>query len=112
MTKKAKAAAPWNLKEGLYKDLRDPSYAAAYVNEALLEGDEVVFKTAVADVIRARGVGKVAAAAGVNRVTVFKTLKPETRTSFTTYHALLTACGIDFATRPIEPKARTRSSQK
>jgi len=112
VTKKAKAAASWNMKEKLYEDLRDPSYAAAYVNDALLEGDEVVFKTAVADVIRARGVGKVAKAAGVNRVTVFKTLKPKTRTSFTTYHSLLTACGIDFATRPIKPKARSRSAQK
>ena len=111
MAKKVKAAATWTMKEDLYEDLRDPAYAAAYVNEALLEGDEVVFKTAVADVIRARGVGKVAAAAGVNRVTVFKTLKPETRTSFTTYHSLLTACGIDFATRPIKPKTRSRSAQ-
>jgi probable addiction module antidote protein len=98
------------MKEKLYEDLLDPSCAATYVNDALLEGDEVAFKTAVADVIRARGVGKVAEAAGVNRVTVFKTLKPETRTSFTTYHSLLTACGIDFATRPI--KSRTRSARK
>jgi probable addiction module antidote protein len=98
------------MKEKLYEDLLDPTYAAAYVNEALFEGDEVVFKTAVADVIRARGVGKVAEAAGVNRVTIFKTLKPETRTSFTTYHSLLTACGIEFATRPI--KLRTRSARK
>jgi hypothetical protein len=36
------------MKKKLYEDLRDPSYAAEYVNEALLEGDEVVFKTAVA----------------------------------------------------------------
>ena len=107
MSKKVKAAAPWNMKEKLYEDLRDPSYAAAYVNEGLLEGDEVVFKTAVADVIRARGVGKVAKLAGVNRVTIFKTLKPETRTSFTTYHSLLAACGIDFATRPIKPRSRS-----
>jgi len=106
MGKKVRAAAPLILKDALLEDLLDPSYAAAYLNEALLEGDEVVFKTAVADVIRARGVGKVAEAAGVNRVTVFKTLKPETRTSFTTYHALLTACGIDFATRPIESRRR------
>ena len=98
------------MKEKLYEDLLDPSYAAAYVNDALLEGDEVVFKTAVADVIRARGVGKVAEAAGINRVTIFKTLKPETRTSFATYHSLLTACGIDFATRPI--KSRARSARK
>ena len=59
MAKTVKAAASWNMKEKLYEDLLDASYAAAYVNDALLEGDEVVFKTAVADVIRARGVGKV-----------------------------------------------------
>lgn len=106
MSRKIKAAVPWTLKEALYDDLRDPSYAVAYVNEALLEGDEVVFKTAVADVIRARGVGKIAKLAGVNRVTIFKTLKPETRASFTTYHSLLTACGIDFATRPIKPRSK------
>jgi len=58
---------------GICKKIKATAYAAAYVNEALLEGDEVVFKTAVADVIRARGVGKVAEAAGVNRVTVFST---------------------------------------
>jgi probable addiction module antidote protein len=107
VAKTVKAAASWNMKEKLYEDLQDASYAAAYVNDALLEGDEVVFKTAVADVIRARGVGKVAEAAGINRVTIFKTLKPETRTSFTTYHSLLTACGIDFATRPIKPRSRS-----
>ena len=110
MSKKVKAAASWDMTEKLYEDLFDPSYAAAYVNEALLEGDEVVVKTAVADVIRARGVSKVAEAAGINRVTIFRTLKPETRTSFTTYHSLLTACGIDFATRPI--KSRIRSTRK
>ncbi len=107
MSKKIKAAASWDMKEKLYEDLLDQTYASGYVNEALLEGDEVVFKTAVADVIRARGIGKVAEAAGVNRVTVFKTLKPETRTSFTTYHSLLTACGIDFATRPMKRKPRS-----
>lgn len=107
MAKKMSAAAELNVKVDLYADLRDPSYAAAYINDALLEGDEVVFKTAIGDVIRARGVGKVAKLAGINRVTVFKTLKPETRTSFTTYRSLLTACGIDFATRPIKPNSRS-----
>ena len=101
MTKRVPPSIPLDIKKELYEDLRDPTYASAYVNEALLEGDEVVFKTAVADVIRARGVVNVARRAGVNRVTVFKTLKPETRTSFSTYHSLLTACDIDFTTQPV-----------
>jgi len=52
--KKVKAAASWDMKEKLFEDLQNPSYVAAYVNEARLEGDEFVFKTALADVIRAR----------------------------------------------------------
>ncbi len=111
MAKRIPASMPLNIKAELYEDLRDPAYACAYVNEALLEGDEIVFKTALADVIRARGVGDVAKRAGVNRVTVFKTLKPATRTSFTTYHSLLTACGINFITQPVaKTKKKPRNS--
>jgi len=81
------------------------------VNEALLEGDEVVFKTAVGDVIRARGVVKIARKAGINRITVFKTLRPETRTSFTTFHSLLHACDINFSTQPML-KTKTVTAKK
>lgn len=98
--KKMPASVPSKIRERLYEKLKDPAYASAYVNEALLEGDEVVFKTAVGDVIRARGVVKIARKAGINRSTVFKTLKPETRTSFTTFHSLLHACDINFSTQP------------
>ena len=112
MTKRIPPAVPLNIKKELYEDLRDPAYASAYVNEALLEGDEVVFKTAVADVVRARGIMNVAKRAGINRVTVFKTLKPETRTSFTTFHSLLTACGIDFVTRPMANKKSRNKNRR
>ena len=95
------ASVPWDIEEQLYEDLRDPAYAAEYINGALLEGDEIVFKVAVLDVIRARGVVKIAKKAGINRCTVFKTLKPETRTSFTTIYSLLRACDIDLSTRPL-----------
>ncbi len=105
---KTPASVPSNLRERLYEKLLDPTYASAYVNEALLEGDEVIFKTAVADVIRARGVVKIAKKAGINRSTVFKTLKPETRTSFTTFHSLLCACGINFSTQPMQDIKRAK----
>ena len=99
--KEMPASVPWNYRDRLYEQLRDPSNAARYINDALLEGDEIVFKGAVGAVIRARGVVKIAKKAGVNRCTVFKTLKPETRTSFTTIHSLLRACDIDLNTRPL-----------
>ena len=90
------------LTEQLYEDLRDPAYASADINEAIGEGDEIVLKTALADVIRARGVAAVARKAGINRVTVYKTLKPGTETSFTTMKALLKACNVSLQVRPDE----------
>jgi probable addiction module antidote protein len=95
------ASKALKLKEQLYEDLKDPAYASAYINEAMDDGDEIVFKTALADVIRARGVATVARKAGINRVTVYKTLKPGTETSFTTMHALLRACNVTLQVMPI-----------
>ena len=106
------ASVPSKIRERLYEKLRDPAYASAYVNDALLEGDEVVFKTAVGDIIRARGVVKIAKRAGINRSTIFKTLKPETRTSVTTFHSLLYACDINFSTQPILKINRAKVRKK
>ncbi len=106
-----RASVPWDIEEQLYKDLRDPTYAAEYINGALLDGDEIAFKTAVLDVVRARGVVKIAKKAGINRCTVFKTLKPETRTSFTTIHSLLRACDIDLNTRPLLEATKKKSKR-
>jgi probable addiction module antidote protein len=97
-----------NIKDQLYEDLKDPAYASAYINEAFLEGDETVLKTALADVIRARGVAAVARKAGINRVTVYKTLKPGTESSFTTMHALLRACNVSLQVLPTEKRAVKR----
>ena len=96
------ASRALKVKAQLYEDLKDPAYASAYINEAIDDGDETVFKTALADVIRARGVAAVARKAGINRVTIYKTLKPGTDTSFTTMYALLKACNVSLQVRPIE----------
>lgn len=96
-----------NIKNDLYEDLKDPAYASAYLNEALREGDELVLKTALADVIRARGVQAVARRAGINRVTVYKTLKPETDSSFTVINALLKACDVQIKLQPNERRRKS-----
>lgn len=102
------ARRPVNIKAQLYADLKDPAYASAYINEAILDGDEAVLKTALADVIRANGVTNVARKAGVNRVTVYKTLKPGTESSFTTLYALLRACDVSLQVTP----ARRRTARR
>ena len=98
-----------NIKSQLYEDLKDPAYASAYINEAFLEGDEAVLKTALADVIRAKGVATVARKAGINRVTVYKTLKPGTESSFTTMHALLKACNVSLQVLPTKLQTSKRA---
>ena len=102
---------PWNFKEELYEKLRDPEYASFYLNEAFLDDDEIVLKGAIEAVVHAHGVVKVAKKAGINRCTVFKTLKPETRTSFTTIHRLLLACGLKFSTQPILTNKKVKTKQ-
>ncbi|TDJ35691.1 MAG: putative addiction module antidote protein [Gammaproteobacteria bacterium] len=103
------ASRALRIKDQLYEDLKDPTYAAAYINEAFLDGDEAVLKTALADVIRAKGVAAVARKAGINRVTVYKTLKPGTESSFTTMHALLNACNVSLQVLPTEPGKAKRA---
>jgi probable addiction module antidote protein len=103
------ASRALNIKDQLYEDLKDPASASAYINEAFLEGDETVLKTALADVIRAKGVAAVARKAGINRVTVYKTLKPGTESSFTTMHALLKACNVSLQVLPTDPRRSKRS---
>jgi hypothetical protein len=41
------ASKALNIKDQLYEDLKDPAYASAYINEAILDGDEAVLKTAL-----------------------------------------------------------------
>ena len=103
------ASKALNIKDQLYEDLKDPVYASAYINEAILDGDEAVLKTALADVIRSRGVAAIARKAGINRVTVYKTLKPDTESSFTTMHALLKACNVSLQVLPTKSRRAKRA---
>jgi probable addiction module antidote protein len=103
------ASRTLNIKEQLYEDLKDPVYASAYINEAILDGDEAVLKTAMADVIRAKGVAAVARKAGINRVTVYKTLKSGTQSSFKTMYALLEACDVSLQVLPTAPRTAKRA---
>ena len=104
-------SVPWNFEDELYEKLRDPEYAAFYLNEAFTDDDEVVLKCAIGSVIRANGVVKVAKKAGINRCTVSKTLKPGTRTSFKTIYSLLRACDIDLNVRPMIEAERKKPKQ-
>ena len=46
MSKNLAAGRALNIKDQMYDDLNEPAYASAYINEAIMDGDEAVLKTA------------------------------------------------------------------
>jgi probable addiction module antidote protein len=75
--------------------LRDPDRAAEYLMHALNNGDEIDFRLALADVVRARSVTRVAEAAGIHRTTLHRMLNPANKPSFSSMVKVLGACDLD-----------------
>ena len=75
--------------------LRDPARAAEYLMHVLSDGDEIDFRLALADVVRARSVTRVAEAAGIHRTTLHRMLNPANKPSFSSMVKVLNACELD-----------------
>jgi len=71
--------------------------------------EQALIRRKIKEVVKAQGVAAVARKAGINRVTVYKTLKPGTESSFTTMHALLKACNVSLQVFPTEPRTAKRT---
>ena len=81
-------------KTGLDERLKDPEHAAAYLNAAK-NGSIEVFLLALRDVAEAHKIRKVAAAAGVNRETLYRTLSPRGNPTLATLESILKAVGVE-----------------
>ena len=84
----------------LLESLKDPEEAAAYLNAALEEeGEEAeeLFLVALRNVAEARGVAKVAAAAALNRESLYRALSGKGNPRLSTLGALLDALGLRLA---------------
>lgn len=88
-------------KEHLYERLQDPAQAAGYINAVLEEEDMEAFLLALRDVAEARGIGKVAAAAKLNREHLYRTLSDQGNPRLSSLIALLQVMGIRLAAEPI-----------
>ena len=89
----------------LLESLKDPEEAVAYLNAALeddSEDAEELFLLALRNVAEARGVAKVAAAAALNRESLYRTLSAKGNPRLSTLGALLDALGLRLA---VEVKA-------
>jgi probable addiction module antidote protein len=103
-------------KDGLNERLKDPEYAAAYLNAAQEDG---VFLLALRDVAEVHKIGKVAKAAGVNRESLYRTLSAHGNPTRETLGSVLDVLGLEnkvvpkgsviIAPTPGTPQYRRRS---
>jgi probable addiction module antidote protein len=91
-------------KVGLNERLKEPEYAAAYLNAAKKESQEV-FLLALRDVAEVHKISKVAAAAGVNRETLYRTLSVRGNPTLASLEKILGVLGL-------EPEFRARAKRK
>ncbi len=85
-------------REWLVSELRgDPKLAAAYLSEAANDGDPRVYLAALRTVAEAKGMAKLAKAAGVPRESLYRALSSSGNPRFSTLHAILKAAGLKMA---------------
>ena len=82
----------------LIEELRaDPQLAAEYLNAAAEDGDARVYLAALRNVAEAKGMAKIAKAAGVPRESLYRALSSSGNPRFSTLHAVLKAAGLKLA---------------
>ena len=77
--------------------LQDSAEAAAYLDATLEEEDIRVFLVALRDVAEARGIGRVATEANLNRESLYRMLSEEGNPRLSSLEALLHAFGLRLA---------------
>jgi probable addiction module antidote protein len=97
-TRPAHKALTVSHRERLIDELRaDLDLAAEYLNAAAADSDPRVYLLALRTVAEARGMAKVAKAAGVPRESLYRALSSGGNPRFSTLHAILKAAGLKMA---------------
>jgi probable addiction module antidote protein len=81
----------------------------AYIAAALETGDADFVRDALGIVARARGMGRVAKTAGLNRESLYRALGETGNPEFTTVMRIIRALGLTLTARPAE---KVRASRK
>jgi len=89
--------------------LDSPEVISAYLAQSMKAQDPQIFMKALAEVAKAQGVNKVAEAAGVNRESLYKTLKGGSKTRYETIQKLMLALGVELTVQPIAVNQATRA---
>ena len=94
--------------------LDSPETISAYLAQSMKSQDPQVLMKALAEVAKAQGVNKVAESAGVNRESLYKTLKGGSKTRYETIQKLMLALGLELTVQPIAAVAvkKTASARR
>ena len=109
---RGKATASRNHEEATVESfIKDPKFAAEYLNTVLEDGDQEEVMVALGRIARAfGGVPKLAEIAKLNSTTLYRTLSRKGNPELRSMAALLKAMGLRLAVQPIRSSARmTRS---
>lgn len=94
----ARKALTASHREWLVGELRsDPALAAEYLNAAAEDKDRRIYLAALRTVAEARGMARVAKAAGVPRESLYRALSSGGNPRLSTLHAILKAAGLRLA---------------
>jgi len=87
----------------LVKDLKDPEFAAAYLENVLQEGSVNAFLIALRSVADANGgIGQIAKTTALGRESMYKTLSEDGNPQFVTIYSILKALGLKLSIAPSE----------
>jgi probable addiction module antidote protein len=76
---------------------------AAYLDEALEEGDAALVVAVLGDIARARGMTQLAREAGVGRESLYKALSATGNPEFATVMKVVRALGLRLQVQPLQP---------
>ena len=74
--------------------LQSDEEIAAFLAEAYADDDPAAFVTALCDVVKLKGVAKMAEETGLNRESLYKTFSDQAQPKWDTVHRLLKAIGV------------------
>ncbi len=80
--------------------LKDPAYAADYINAAMEAGDDAALLLALRNVVEARTVNSVAYDAGLSRESVYRMLSETGNPCYSSLLGILGALGLQFKIQP------------
>jgi probable addiction module antidote protein len=84
----------------LGKTLKDPKEAALYLNAAAEENDPALMLAALAQVVKAHGVSKMAKKVALSRAGVYKTLSKGGNPELKTFMGIVNASGMKISFKP------------